>query len=516
MKPTALDRAIAWVAPRAALNRLRARAAFAEIQRHYEGATASPRLGGWIAPGSDANAAAAGPALDRLRNRARDLVRNNPYGRRAVTVIRNNTVGWGIRPKPLGVGKTGSKRLRELWARHCETTDIDADGRLNIYGIEALMMRTIAESGEVLVRRRRRRVDSGLAVPLQVQVLEPDFLDTSRDGPTSNGGFILQGVEFDKRGRRVAYWMFTEHPGSLLPIGRRYQSIRIPAEDVAHVYLVDRPGQVRGVSWFSPVILRLRDFDEFEDATLLRQKIAACFAAFVTDVDGSGRAIGQRDPKNPRIESIDPGTVYYTLPGEDVRFADPPSTGDYSGYTSDILHAVAAGFGITYEQMTGDYSQVNFASARMARLEFQQNVEDWRWNMLIPQGLDAIWRWFCEAAVIAGEIPDVVGVEWTPPPYQMIEPDREGRAVRDNIRSGLMTPSEAVRSYGFDPEEHFREWAEDARRFDELGLVLDCDPRRVSQQGQIQREAGNTSGDGEADGGSSGRGDNGDNEDQGG
>lgn len=487
MKISALDRVIGYIAPRAALDRVRARAALATIERHYEAASNSPRMGGWRAPGTDANTAAA-PALDRVRNRARDLVRNNPYGRRAVRVIRNNTVGWGIVPKPVGVSETRAKRLRELWKRWAETTECDADGRNNIYGLQALAIQTIVESGEVLIRRRRRRSDDGLTLPLQLQVLEPDFLDSSRDGTTDNGGFILQGVEFDRRGRRVAYWLHTEHPGSGLPFARRYKSVRVPAADIAHVYFVDRPGQVRGVSWFAPVILRLRDFDEFEDATLLRQKIAACFAAFVTDVNGTGSPLGQPNKKDKRIESIDPGTVYYTMPGQDVVFANPPTTGDYSGYSSSILHAVSVGFGITYEQMTGDFSQVNFASSRMARLEFHANVEDWRWNMLVPQGLDVIWNWFCDAAIVAGYIPERAGVHWTPPPFQMIDPDREGRAMRDNIRSGLMTPSEGVRSYGFDPDEHFAEWAEDAKRFDELGLILDIDPRRVSQQGQAQRD----------------------------
>ena len=66
----------------------------------------------------------------------------------------------------------------------------------------------LAESGECLVRLRERRVEDGLPVPLQLQVLEPDHLDASKTGDLPNGGFVLQGVEFDALGRRRAYWLY--------------------------------------------------------------------------------------------------------------------------------------------------------------------------------------------------------------------------------------------------------------------------------------------------------------------
>ncbi|WP_164146025.1 phage portal protein, partial [Stenotrophomonas maltophilia] len=86
---------------------------------------------------------------------------------------------------------------------------------------------------------------------------------------------------FDPVGRRVAYWLFDEHPGSALAM-RSLESRRIPAEDVIHVFLSKRPGQARGYSWLAPVMQRMRSFDEMEDAIMEQAKIAACFAAFVT------------------------------------------------------------------------------------------------------------------------------------------------------------------------------------------------------------------------------------------
>lgn len=138
----------------------------------------------------------------------------------------------------------------------------------------------------MLVRRRRRKSADNLPVPLQLQVLEADFLDEQKDGPSGNN-LIIQGIEFDALGKRVAYWLFDEHPGSS-SAWKTLTSRRVDAADVIHVFLPKRPGQARGYSWFAPVMQRLRNFDEMEDAIMEQAKIAACFAAFVTKDDSSG------------------------------------------------------------------------------------------------------------------------------------------------------------------------------------------------------------------------------------
>jgi capsid protein len=87
---------------------------------------------------------------------------------------------------------------------------------------------------------------------MRLQVLEPDYLDLHRNGVvTAGGGQIIDGIEFDKQGRRVAYWLFTSHPGSARLMTTQFASVRVPADRVLHIYRVDRPGQVRGVPWLA-------------------------------------------------------------------------------------------------------------------------------------------------------------------------------------------------------------------------------------------------------------------------
>lgn len=481
---TRLDRVLGAMAPRWQLKRMRARMAADLLARHYEAASSGRRTQGWRRSSSDANVAM-GAFTGLLRDVARELVRNNPHAESALTTIVDHTVGgWGIVAKP----KPTNREAAERWQAWAGTTACDADGRQTLAGLQKLVMRTVVESGEVLVRRRLRRPEDNLPIPIQLQVLEPDFLDTAKDvAELANGGRIIHGVEIDGIGHRVAYWLFPEHPGSLrMAYGA---SVRVPASNVLHIFKAQRPGQVRGPSWFAPVLLRFKDFDEFEDATLMKQKIAACLAVITSDVDGSAPALGTADDTDdPGIDSLEPGVILNVPPGRAVDVVQPPSVRDYADYTQTTLRSIAAGLGVTYEDLTGDYTNLPFSAARMSRLRHWARVYDWQWNLLIPQFCDPVWAWVMEAAAIMG-LREVPGAEWSAPPMPMIEPDKEGLAYQRNVRSGIMTLSEAIRERGYDPDVMLAEMAADNKTLDRLGLVLDSDPRKMTQAGQFQETA---------------------------
>ena len=221
MTPTILDQVVGYFAPERGLRRLRARAAAAALTRAYEGARVGRRTDGWIAAGTDADSEIA-TGLGRLRSRSRDLVRNNAYGAlrssseavaqttSPVAALASNLTGTGIMPRARADAAEATQSADALWLGFAETCD--ADGHTDFYGLQTLIARTVVESGECLVRLVPRSAREGLAVPLQLQVLEPDHLDGSRDLP--GGGFVHQGIEFDRLGRRSAYWLFPLHPGS--------------------------------------------------------------------------------------------------------------------------------------------------------------------------------------------------------------------------------------------------------------------------------------------------------------
>lgn len=458
--------------------------------RHFEAASFGRRTDGWSRRATDANAAAGGQTLSLLRAQARDLVRNNSWARKGLRRIVGNTVGWGIRPKPTG---RSADRIAELWKLWAETTQCDSAGRLNFYGLQRLAMRCIAESGEVLIRRRPRLPTDGLAVPMQLQILEPDFLDSMRDGIMGEaGGPIIQGVEFDAIGRRVAYWLFDQHPGGRI-MTQNIVSRRVPADGVIHVYDQERAGQVRGPSWFACVNVRLADFSEFEDATVIKQKIAACLAVLVTDIDGGGNAglLGQPGtdtPSGQATDTIEPGMIIPLPPGKQVQVANPPAANDHQSFTATALRGIAAGLPcITYEDLTGDYSQVNYSSARMARIGARADRDDLIWNMLVPQLCEPVWTWMLNMIILAGEQVERAPAEWSPAPMPMLDPKAEAEAYRTMIRSGLMTWAQAIRELGYDPFEQLKEIAETNKEIDKFDIALDCDPRKMSAGGGIQQ-----------------------------
>jgi lambda family phage portal protein len=301
----------------------------------------------------------------------------------------------------------------------------------------------------------------------------------------------VNGVEFDAIGRRVAYWLFSEHPGSRLQ-GSGQSSRRVPAEGVLHVYRQDRPGQVRGPSWFAPVILKLKDWDEYDDAQLVKQKVAALLAVVVSNPTGE-TAVGTPDPNNPTWSELSPGAMIQAPSGTTVDVVAPPRVGEFGVYAGVTLHTIAAGLDISYEDLTGDYSQVNYSSARMARLRHDAKIQDWRWRMLIPQLCTPVWNWVFDMATIAGEFRGLLpAVQWTPPPLPFLEPDKEGLAIMRNIRAGITTLSESLRERGYDPQQHLQEMADDNALLDALKLILDSDPRRMTQAGQAQSTASTT------------------------
>lgn len=500
LRVTWWDRFLIGIAPIWGQRRIEARARVQFLARHYEAAQGTRRTYGWHRSSSDANTAAVA-ALASLRELSRDMRRNNGWARRGFEVIANNTVSWGIMPRSRPNRSIArNKAATEMWNDWADTTACDFDGRLNFYGLQRLVMETIAESGEVLIVKQP---GDDLSIPMRLQILEPDYLDTSKHGlATPDGGSIIGGVEFDKRGRRVAYWMFSSHPGAMGILTSRFESTRVPADRVLHVYRVERPGQVRGVPWLASAITRLKDLDDFEDAELMQQKVAACFGAFVTDMDGTSSPAGKPDDDDDELEHLEPGHVSYLKPGEQITFAQPPRAQD-SAFSTRVLRRIAVSLGVPYEELTGDYSQVNFSSARMARLAHWQNVHVWREHMLIPQLCAGVWRWAMEIATGMEGWPRVPVAAWSAPPMPILEPDKEGLAYQRLVRAGAMTWPQMVRELGYDPTEQLDEIEAFNKEIDDRGIVLDVDPRRTTAGGQQQQLAAGskTEGDGEDDAG---------------
>lgn len=505
-----IDRVIASFAPERGLQRARARTAL-DAMMNYNAATNNSRGSGLRKLATDADAAASRRGL--LSYAARDLVRNTPFATRAQQVIANNVVGDGIIWKVSATSKTAKTATQKLLKAHFDTVAIDADGRQNLYGLQRLAMNCIVEAGEVLIRLRRRDRRDGLPLPFQIQVMEPDFIDTEKQNLSGSGNLIRDGIEYDAIGRRVAYWLYAEHPGAARKVTAALASRRVPASDLLHIYRQDRPGQMRGVSWFAPVTLRLMDLDDYDDAQLMRQKIAACFAAFTVSLGESTSPLpGSPSNLDPAgLSSIKPGRIQKLGPEEDIKFASPPGVEGYDEFTNGVLRGAAAAMGITYEALTGNLSGVNFSSARMGRMEMDRNVSSWQWLLMVPQFLQPLAAWTMDAMQLqtGTRLARDMSIDWTPPTRMLVDPAREIPAMIEKIKGGLASWQQVVRELGYDPEDMLIEHSEDRKRFTELGLsftsflqaagLQDPLPAMPSGQRQTQDETDDDAGDAPAD-----------------
>jgi lambda family phage portal protein len=473
MKLNFIDKFLIELAPETGAKRIAARMII-DSARSFDAGSRGDRTSTWNSNLGSANAETLA-SLTLIRARARDFERNNPYSKRAIEVISNNTVGTGIRPSHKGLTEAQTKKIKMLWSAWAETTAIDFFGQKDIYGIQDLVMKTVARDGECLVIRRVNKTSK--TIPFQLQVLEIDYLDDNIYSPASvtKGHTILQGVEFDASGKKVAYWLYDNHPGD--PNLRTFNTVpkRVLAEYVCHIYDESRPGQVRGIPFGVSAMVRLKDFEEYQDAELIRRKVASLMVAFVTDAQGS--ALGTSGKGNKFPKKMTPGSILETNPGQTVTLSSPPSVDGYAEYTRVELQSIAIAYGVTYEALTGNLSDVNFSSGRMGWLEFARNIQKWQYNIIVPMLCNRIYDWFCKGIEISGFGKAPLYATWTPPKREMIDPAKEAEAMKALVRSGFLSKQEAIRSLGFEPDEVLRELMEDATSVDKANLLFDSDPR---------------------------------------
>lgn len=397
--------------------------------------------------------------------------RDNPYAAKIIQGLASNAIGTGI------LATSTDSNFLALYNAWADSTDADANGKTNFYGIQKIAFEGMGESGEALIVRQ---YDKSKINPLRLKVLESDYLDHTKNDIPKN---LIQGVQFDGMGNATGYYLFDKHPGDVSS-----QSKLVKAEDVIHLYRIDRPGQVRGMSWLAPVVIQLKKLADFEDALLEKQLVSNLFTGFIYDTNDTGAGTTTQ-------VALEPGSMMTLPPGKQIEFSDPPQPSAPESYLGHVLRSIAAGVGIPYEILTGNLSEVNFSSARISWGEFQRLIDDWRWNLLIPQFLNRVWQWFFESSVLAGLYRGEFAphVEFTPPRRVMVDIAREVPAILTMIRTGLITPSEAVREQGFNPDDFWAEYAADLQKLDALGIVLEADCRKDSlrkgsQNNQTEQE----------------------------
>jgi lambda family phage portal protein len=462
----------------------------------FEGAATGRRMGMWGTSNIGPNSAIFN-SLGTLRSRSREMIRNNPLVDGGTDSYVSDIIGSGINPRWQIDDPVLKKDIHDLWDDFVLKSDFS--GQSSFYGQQSLVARGMIDAGEILARKVPRRMEEGLPVPLQIQLLEADHLDEVYNTITDNGNEVRMGIEIDADGRRQAYWLWPEHPGEAFIMRRNLgERIRIPADKINHVYRPLRAGQMRGRPWLSSIIIKLHDLDRYDDAELVRKKVAAMYGGFIKQqtvaMDPSsffGKKDADKDEIGQDVIALEPGTFPVLPPGMDVQFSQPTDVGgSYEVWIKQQLRQIAKGMGITYEQLTGDLSGVNYSSIRAGLLQFRRRVQQIQFETIIFQFCQPVAEAFLDAAVGAGilKITDYyrnrrryLRIKWRPDGWAWVDPEKDLNAEETAVRAGFKSRSQVVAERGGDVETVDREIAEDNTRADQLGLVYDTDPRKVGK-----------------------------------
>ncbi len=405
-------------------------------------------------------------SLPVLINRSRQSYRNNAWIRKGINSGVSNEIGRGIRIRSScsdeGFRQAANALFKRWVAESCE------NGTLNFFGQQAMMCLNRRMAGEVFVRRVYRRANSGLAVPMQIQLLESEMLPISLNLTLKNGNKIKAGIEFNAKNQRVAYHFYTMHP---YESGADLRTTRVPAWDVIHHFSPTRPGQIRGEPDVATALLRAHTFDSYDDAELQRKQTRAPFTGAIyreqyDDADYrydpiSGELISGLDPV-PDV-TMHAGSMLSLLPGEKVHLFDGDKTGDgYKDFMRQQLMNIAAAQNSVYELISGDWSNVNDRLVRAVLGEYRRSIMMAQDHLMGHQICRQVWHWFIDTCVYSGRL-SAAGFSSDPGQYYSadhkphgwphLHPEQDINAKAAAIEANLESIESVVSGQGGDLEE---------------------------------------------------------------
>ena len=445
----------------------------------FDGGLSKRRLKTFYASRAHVNTLIQAAGAD-MTARARYLIRNNGYAANAVESWAGNAVGTGIKPSSGITDAVLKDRVQRLWLRW--TDESDAEGLTDFYGQQRRAARELFIAGEVFFRIRPRRPEDGLSVPLQLQMLPAEMLPLNHNQALDNGHRIRQGIEFDRIGRRVAYHFLRRHPGDITDPGLAGETVRVPAESVLHIVDPVDAGQLRGVSRFSPALVKLFLLDQYDDAELDRKKVAAMFVGFVRRPERELDNTADRDDQGEPLLPLEPGQLQMLDDGEDITFSAPADVGgNYESFQYRTLLQVAAALGLPYANLTADMLKANYSNTRAALLEFRRRIESFQHSVIVYQMCRAVWARWMDMAVVSGQLAlpdyeqrraDYLDCNWLPPRWDWVDPLKDIRAETLAIQSGFKSRTQAIGERGFDAAMVDAEIASDRDREARLGLAF--------------------------------------------
>lgn len=432
-----------------------------------------------------------------MRERARDLSVNNPFARSGIVKYIDNVVECGITPKP----QFPETDLRQLWTRAWNrwggltahaARECDVAGDQSIDELASLWLEEIIVGGGV-IHRYVELPRKGRSIPLAIDLIpEERFAEhlTQYGSNPKTANPIEQGVEYDvATGRAIAYHVLRDAPND---VGRQTtETVRLPRGDAEYSFLKRRIGQRRGWTLLHASIVWLWALGYYADNELIASQIKSMFAVMVKtgdeadwpDLADSDPETGVTDIYGNVIEKLEPGLMWRGRAGDEVAGVGPNVPGgDSLPWLMLIQRSVAVGMGQSYEELTGDYSQGNMSSVRMAAESVRKGYRKLQ-KFAIGHLLNPTWSRWADHSVRAGldGFPrpseyaagrdEWLLVNWSTPRWTSPNPVHDANADSLRKKDGTVTDRELVESRGGDLEEHYDQLEYERNEKDRRGLL---------------------------------------------
>ena len=459
-------------------------------RRSYNGARRDRTMADWLAVGNSANSEI-WSSLATLRNRSRDLCRNNDYARGILRTLTDNVVYTGISfqaqvrqvKDPTKSNDIANDEIEAAWKAWTEKPEwCDVTGGQNFAELQQLAFRSCLESGEVFVRLVDRTFANS-PIPFAIEVIESDRLADDHNN-FYGGNRIVMGVEIDSWNRPVAYWFYKDHPGEMWRKDADRTLERVPAEEIIHLYQRERQGQLRGVPLLYSTIERMRNLGEYERSELIATRAASNYLGIITsefndllsepDLNGDEQIL-------PEGEELEPGVLRRLFPGEKFESFSPnrPNTA-FGTFIEAQLRGTGAGVGASYENVSNDYSKSNYSSSRLSLLQVRDRykvLQEW----FVRSVNQRVYERWLDAAVLAGVLrfsdywlrpQRYQQVRWQPRGWSWVDPYKEINASVVAIDRGLTTLTAEIAKQGGDFEENIKIKAREREICAKYGVTL--------------------------------------------
>jgi len=425
--------------------------------------------------------------LRTLRDRCRELARNNEYARRYINLLKTNVVGErGATLQVKAMNQDGSldvignRIIEQEWKRWGRNGNCTVDGRFSISDAQAMVIESLARDGECVVRMVNY---DGNADRFALEFIEPDLIYEEKNEKLGNGNQIRMGVEMDRYRRPIAYHVLTEHPGDLSYSTYERRTQRIPAEQILHLYLPDRAQQTRGVPWMSTTISALKMLHGYREAELVAARTAASKMGFFTSRAGDGFQADDIQGDIPIMEA-EPGSFHQLPQGVDFQQFDPQHpTSAFSDFEKSILRGIASGLGISYHSLANDLTQTSYSSIRQGTID-DRDFYRYLQNFMVEHFLIPVYRqWLSQTMTIGvvnlpinkyDKFADAGG--FRPRGFQWVDPQKEISANVIALNNGLISIQDVANNYGQDLDDLFANLSRDKQMAEKYGLQFAHEP----------------------------------------